>query len=174
MLGLNWLTESGHNIQRNINYIRALLVFLVQLPQCQLLCSLMMCENKLIHFGLTVVYGYLHVLLPHCDHCADLSESIDLLKCSLEFVSTIRSVLSTIFHEIYGAVCIQLTHFSYYDWENTCTWSYHHHHQIWRPICHCLWICHAIMVGAVCLSIFFWINRELYGSMNNISPTSNL
>ena len=32
-----------------------------------------------------------------------------------------------IFHAIYGAVCIQLTHLSYDDCVNTCTLSYHHH-----------------------------------------------
>ena len=31
------------------------------------------------------------------------------------------------FHAIYGAVCIELTRFSYDDCENTRTWSYHHH-----------------------------------------------
>ena len=39
----------------------------------------------------------------------------------------IKSILSIIFHEIYGAVCIQLTHFSYDDCEYTCSLSYHHH-----------------------------------------------
>ena len=34
---------------------------------------------------------------------------------------------SIIFHAIYGAVSIQLTHFSYDNCENTCTWSYYHH-----------------------------------------------
>ena len=57
---------------------------------------------------------------------AFLSEGIELLKClsdlfSIECVSKIRLVLSIIFHAIYGAVCIQLTHFSYDDCENTCT-----------------------------------------------------
>ena len=40
-------------------------------------------------------------------------------------VSKITSVLSINFHTIYGAVCIQLTHFSHDDCENTCTWSYY-------------------------------------------------
>ena len=46
----------------------------------------------------------------------------------LECVSKIKSILlSIIYHEIYGAVRIQLTHFSYDDCENTCTLSYYHH-----------------------------------------------
>ena len=35
--------------------------------------------------------------------------------------------LSIIFHAIYGAVCIQLSHFSYDDCETGCTLSYYHH-----------------------------------------------
>ena len=42
-------------------------------------------------------------------------------------VSKIKSILSIIFHAIYGAVCIQLTHFSYTDCENTWTLSYYQH-----------------------------------------------
>ena len=38
---------------------------------------------------------------------------------SVECVSKIKSILSIIFHAIYGAVCIQFTHFSYDDCENT-------------------------------------------------------
>ena len=44
-----------------------------------------------------------------------------------ECVSRIKSILSVIFHAIYGAVCIQLTHLSYDDYENACTLSYYHH-----------------------------------------------
>ena len=42
-------------------------------------------------------------------------------------VSNITSIFSLIFHAIYGAVCIQLTHLSYDDCENMCTLSYYHH-----------------------------------------------
>ena len=38
---------------------------------------------------------------------------------SVECVSKIKSILSIIFHAIYGAVCIQFTHFSYDDCKNT-------------------------------------------------------
>ena len=44
---------------------------------------------------------------------------------SVECVSKNKSILSIIFHAIYGAVCIQPTHFSYGDGENMCTLSYH-------------------------------------------------
>ena len=47
-----------------------------------------------------------------------------------ECVSKIKSILSAIFHAIYGAVCIQLTHLAYDDCENTCSLSSYHHQQI--------------------------------------------
>ena len=64
-----------------------------------------------VQYGLMVIYGYLHITLPHYRHYADLSEGIELLKClsdivCVECVSKMRSVLSSIFHTIYGAVCI--------------------------------------------------------------------
>ena len=46
---------------------------------------------------------------------------------SVECVSKIKSVLSIIFHAMYGVVCIQLTHSFYGDCENTFTLSYYHH-----------------------------------------------
>ena len=77
-----------------------------------------------------IVFVCLHITLPHNHHYADLSESIELLKCvsgtsCLQCVSKIKSILSIIFNAIYGAVCIQLTHFSYDDCENMSTLSYH-------------------------------------------------
>ena len=92
-------------------------------------CYDMLTESS--RYGPMVVCGYLCITLPH-HHYADLSENIELLKCfsdifCLEYVAKIRSDLSIIFHAKYGAVCIQLTHFSYYECENTCTRSYYHH-----------------------------------------------
>ena len=49
-------------------------------------------------------------------------------KMLVECVSKIKSILSFIFHAIYGAVYIlQLTNISYDGCENTCIWSYYHH-----------------------------------------------
>ena len=89
-------------------------------------------RNNRVHYGLMDGYGYLHITLPHYHHYADLHEGIELLKClsdifCLQCVSKIMSALSIIFHAIYGDVYIRLTHFSYDDCENTCTWSYYHH-----------------------------------------------
>ena len=46
---------------------------------------------------------------------------------SVACVSKIRSILTAIFREIYEVVCIQITHLSDDDFDNTCTLSYHHH-----------------------------------------------
>ena len=45
----------------------------------------------------------------------------------LSSVSLRLSQLSVIFHRIDGTVCIQFTHLSYDDCENTCALSYYHH-----------------------------------------------
>ena len=69
----------------------------------------MICANNQVHYGLMVICSYLHITLPHYHHYAHLSEGNKLLRCfsdifCLECVSKIRSVLSIIFHAIYGAV----------------------------------------------------------------------
>ena len=61
----------------------------------------------------------------------EVSGSIELLKrlsgtFCFECASKIKSILSSVFHAIYGAVRIQLTHWSYDDCENMCTLSYDH------------------------------------------------
>ena len=91
-----------------------------------LLCSLMMCANNRVHHGPIVVFVCFHITLPQYHHYADLSESIDFLKCflrifCLECVFKIKSTLSIFVHAIYGAVRTHLTHFSYDDCENGCT-----------------------------------------------------
>ena len=78
------------------------------------------------HYYVTVMEWYLMVL-----------NSKMLVKYSLLSVS----ILSIIFHTVYGTVCIQHTHLPYYDCENACALSYlilsylilsyhhyHHHH----------------------------------------------
>ena len=97
-----------------------------------LLCSLTMCANYRVHFDPMVVFLCLHITLPHYHYYADQSQGIGLLKClsgtfCLECVSKIKSILSIIFHAIYGAVRIKLAHFSCDDCEDTCTLSYCHH-----------------------------------------------
>ena len=74
----------------------------------------MVCANNRVHYDPVAVLVCLHITLHHYHHYAVLSEGIELLKClsdtfCLECVSKIKSILSVIFHVIYGAVCIQLT-----------------------------------------------------------------
>ena len=130
-----------------------------------LLCSLMMCANNQVHSGLVVVFVCLYITLSHYHHYTDLSEGILLLKClsvifGLECVSKIKSILSIMFHAIYGAVCIQLTHFSYNECQNTCTLSYYHHQIGSTTHLHCLGLGHETMVCAVCLSIILLAGRK--------------
>ena len=106
-----------------------------------------------------VVLVCLHITLPHYHHYANLSEGMKLLQFlsgmfCLEWVSKIKSILSIIFHAIYGAVRIQLTYFYYDDCENTCTLSYWHHQIRSMTIYHCLGLGHETMVCAVCLFKF--------------------
>ena len=46
---------------------------------------------------------------------------------SVERVSKVKSILCIIFLALHGAVCFQLTQYSYDDTENICTLSYFHH-----------------------------------------------
>ena len=74
-----------------------------------LLCSLMMSANNRVHYDPLVMFVCLHI--------------------------RIKSVISIIFHAIYAVLCIPHIHFSYDDWENTCTLSYYHHQICVWPIC---------------------------------------
>ena len=87
---------------------------------------------QIIHYDSMVVFVCLHITIPSYHQYADLSESIELLKClpgtlCLEWVFKIKSVLSVILQAIQGALRFQLTHFTYDDCENTCTLLWHHH-----------------------------------------------
>ena len=108
----------------------------------------MMCTNNRVHYDLMVVHGYLHITLLRCHHYADLSECIELLKCCqiylfcLECVSKIRSVLSITFYTIYGAMCIQFTHFSMMTVRiPVLDLIIIVRSEVW-PICHCLRLGH--------------------------------
>ena len=94
------------------------------------LCSFRVYANNRIHYGPTVVFVCLHFTLPHYHHYADDLNVLNFLNTrqvpSVECVSKIKSILAIIFHAIYGAVCIQLTHFSYGDCKNMCTLFYCH------------------------------------------------
>ena len=69
--------------------------------------SLMMCTNNEVHYDPMVVFVCLRSTLLHYHIFADLSESIEHLKClsgtfSRECVSKMKSILSIIFRAMYG------------------------------------------------------------------------
>ena len=94
-------------------------------------------------------------------HHADLSESLGHIKnCrvySVECVFKIKLIVSIIFYATHGAVCIQLTHFSFHE---SLEYLYYLHSiviiksEIWI-INYCLKLGHEIVVCAVCLVMFF-------------------
>ena len=92
-----------------------------------LLCSLMMCANNRIHYGLMVVFICLHVTLAHYLHYAGISEGTELLKrFSGTFWSSVSIInkLSQLYFMQYMELCTQLIHFSDDDCENTCALTY--------------------------------------------------
>ena len=119
----------------------------------------MMCANDEVHYYPKVVFVCLHITLPRNHHYADLPECTELLKCLSGTlcpgcVSKIKSILSIIFHAIYVAVQIQLSHFSYDDCENMCTlFIFIIKSKVW-PICHYLGLGYETMICTVCLFVF--------------------
>ena len=75
-------------------------------------------------------------------------------------MSKIKLILSIILHAIYGAVYIQLTHFSYDDCGDACTLSYYHHQIGSMTHCNCSGLGHETMICVVCLSRFLSAEPE--------------
>ena len=130
-----------------------------------LLCSLIMCANKRVHYGPMVVFSCLLSTLPHyhhCADCADVSEGNELPKC---LPGTFLS-----------SVCLRLIQFSqlnFMQYIRLCIFSLPIYltsnvrihvfcliiiikSQVW-PICHCLGLGQETMLYAVCPSIFFFL-----------------
>ena len=118
-----------------------------------ILCSLMMCVNNQVHYGLMVVFVCLHITLPYYHHYADVSEGIELLKCLSDTFCRMCLRLSQ-FSQL--AVCIQLTHFSNDDCEKMCTLCYYRHQigsithlqlfraKSWNNGMHCMLFCNLL------------------------------
>ena len=85
-----------------------------------IIVQFMMCANIWIRFGLQILLVCLYSTPSHYHHCANLSEGI--VRYILSSVWVRLSIFSPC-----GAVCFQFTHFSFDDWENIYTLSYHHH-----------------------------------------------
>ena len=131
------------------------------------LCNFMMFRNDRVHCKLMVVFVCLYITLPYYHHYADLYECVEHLKylsgtLCLECVYKLKWILSIIFHAIYGAVRIRLTHFSDDDdYENMCSFIYLIiiTSYVW-PICHCLGLSDEIILCPVCLFTFFRLQFE--------------
>ena len=83
---------------------------------------LMMSSNSRMRFGLQITFVCLYITSSHYHHCVNLSEDNELINaCQIYFVecvSEIKHILSVIHYTIYGAVCLQFTHFPCGDWED--------------------------------------------------------
>ena len=86
---------------------------------CTVLWCVQIIEYNMARWSYTVIYTLHYFIIIIMQTC--------LKVFCLECVSKIRSILSNICHALYGAVCNQLTHFSYDDCENMCIWSSYHH-----------------------------------------------
>ena len=107
------------------------------------LCSLVICANNRVCYGPIIVSVSLHIALPHYLHYADVSESIEVLKClvhSVECVSKIKSILST--NSLRMLVRTRMIYVSIIIKS-----------EVWT-ICYCIGLGHEEMVCAVCISMF--------------------
>ena len=103
-----------------------------------IIVQFMMSSNSRIRFGLQIVFSCLYITPSHYNHCANLSEDMNLEKpCQIYFVECVSKIehilsviryaiygtehiLSVIRHAIYGTVCFQFTHLPCDDVENIC------------------------------------------------------
>ena len=101
-----WLDH--HMLSASYIYIsrESWLVFLL------LMCSIMTCANGRVHYSPMVLFVCSHIALISL---ASLCRCIWRYWISKIKISKIKSNLSIIFHELYGAVCIRFTHFSWVD-----------------------------------------------------------
>ena len=126
-----------------------------------LLCSHIMCANNRIHYArwsysFVCILRYLIIIIIMKTYLKVLNLWNACKVHSVQCVSMIRSVFSVIFHATYMTVCIQLTHLSYDDCENLCTYFIIVIKSEEWPICHCVGLGHEKMVCPVCLFIFFF------------------
>ena len=113
-----------------------------------------MCANNWLHCGLKVVFLYLHITLFHYHHYAELIWKYWTYKMLVRYIRTVECVSKTpIYYSIYGVVSHQLTHFSFDNWANVCTKSYHFHQVENMNHWQCSGLGHNTVVWTVCLAI---------------------
>ena len=93
-------------------------------------------------------------------HMKTFSTLLDLCAGNSSVTDWVSSLV--IFHAINGALRIQLTHFSFDDCKNTCTWSYPHHQigsvthlplfmvKSWNNGVHCMYFFEFLCVYSLC------------------------
>ena len=116
----------------------------------------MMCANDRVHYGPMIVFICYRIIIIMQSYLNVLHFLNTRQVHSIERVFNIKSILSIIFHAIYGAVCIRFTHFSYDDCKNRSPLSLYHH-QIWGMTHSPLFMIRAWNNAMRCmLPIFLW------------------
>ena len=114
------------------------------------------CPVDIWHYLWQIVFVCLYITPyqhHHC-HCANLFDASEI--CFVECVSKIKHILSVIHYTIYGAVCLQFTHFPCDDWGNIYTLS-HYHQQIGSMNCKSLFRSWPWNNGIRCMSLYIVI-----------------
>ena len=78
-----------------------------------IIVQFMMSANGRIRFGMKIVFVYFCITPSHYNHCANLSEDMELIKCLTDIfcrVCKIKHILSLIPYTICGAMCFLFTH----------------------------------------------------------------
>ena len=96
-----------------------------------IIVQFIMSANSRIRFGLQIVFVCLYITLSHYNHCANLSEDIELIKCLPTYILSSVWVRLSIFSQssIIQCVglCFQFTLFLCDDWDDIYTLSNYHH-----------------------------------------------
>ena len=104
-----------------------------------------MCANNWVHYGLIVVYCYLHITPPYYHHYADL-EYVCLNLVQFSQLSLMQYMGLCVFSlPIPHMIIVEIPVLDLSIIIKSDVWS----------ICHCLWLGHETMLCAVCLSMFF-------------------
>ena len=137
--------------------------------------SRMMCANNPVHYGPVVVFVFdcalrylIIIIMQTCLKILNFKNTCQVH--SVECVSKIESIIWIIFHSIYAAVCIELTHVSYGD-ANTCTLSCYHYRIGSIHLSLLRVFGHETMVCALC--IFITQNKRLHSHFSHNRRTNN-
>ena len=78
-----------------------------------IIAQFMMSANSRVRFSLQIVCACLYITPSHYQHCANLSEDIELIKCVSHIVCRvckIKHILSVVQYTICSTVYLQFTH----------------------------------------------------------------